>query len=342
MTTTRPWMGPTIAVAVLALMPFAVKDVGLLSVMAIGLIFAAVAVTYDLLLGFTGLLSFGHALFFGASVYITGIALTAWSWALPGAIALAVIATTVIAVVTGAVANRVKAVSFAMVTLAFAESGLVLVQRNPRNLTNGADGFGVDLDRVPDFLVGVANTRYLFWLSLIVLIIIYVAVWAVTTSSPGRVLQGLRDNEQRVQVIGLRPYTFKLLSFVIAGFLVSIAGATYAIVQGGVEPRVMTGSLSLTVLVMAVLGGLGYRWGAALGGFLYTFANVRLTALSSAEAFDSLPLIIRGPLKEPVFILGTLFILIVLFAPGGIAGGVTQFRIRRAQRKVSAQAGVSS
>lgn len=335
--TRRPsWLVPVLGGLVLAAVPAFVNDLGLLQVLALGLIFAAVALTYDLLLGFTGLLSFGHALFFGGSVYLTAIAITRWQWGVLSAVLMTIIVTTLVALITGAVANRVKGVSFAMVTLAFAEAGLVLVQRNPRGLTNGGDGFGLEYDTLPSFLVGVRNTDNLYWLSLAVLVVIYLAVWAVTTSSPGRVLQGLRDNEERVAVMGLRGYSFKLLAFTISGFLVSFAGAAYAIVQGGVDPRVMSGSISLTFLVMAVLGGLGFRWGAALGGFLYTVANVRLTSLAAEASFEGLPLIIRGPLKEPVFILGTLFVLVVLFAPGGIAGAVAQARLRRARRSAHA------
>ena len=222
-----------------------------------------------------------------------------------------------------------------LVTLAVAEGGLVLVHRNPGGLTNGTDGFGLDYVNMPSILVGVANTKYLYWLSLVVLVLVYICVWAVTTSSPGRVWQGLRDNEQRVEVIGLRPYTFKLLAFTIAGFLASITGVVYAVVQGGVDPRVLSGNFSLTFLVMAVLGGLGTRWGAALGGFLYTLLNSRLTTLASESAFDGLPTIIRGPLKEPVFILGVLFVLIVLFAPSGIAGEVIKRRIQRVARRTA-------
>lgn len=331
---------PVIAAVLLAAIPLVVSDLGLLQILAVSLIFATVAVTYDLLLGFTGLLSFGHALFFGGSVYFTAIAITSWGWSLWASAALAIGMTTLIALLTGALANRVRGVSFAMVTLAVAEGGLVLVQRNPRGLTNGSDGFGLEYANLPDFLVGVANTKNLYWLALAVLVLVYVAVWAVTTSSPGRVWQGLRDNEQRVEVIGLRPYTFKLLAFVIAGFLVSITGVVYAVVQGGVDPRVLSGNFSLTFLVMAVLGGLGTRWGAALGGFLYTLLNSRLTTLASEAAFEGLPTIIRGPLEEPVFILGTLFVLIVLFAPSGIAGEILKRKIQRASKR-AAKAGAA-
>lgn len=324
----KKWM-PLLLGVLLVFAPMVFGSAGTLQILAFGLIFAALAITYNLLLGFTGLLSFGHALYFGASVYLSGIALTRWGWSLSSSVILAVLLTTALAVITGAIALRVGGVSFAMVTLALAQGGFVLTQKNPRGLTNGADGFGLNVDRVPAFLVGVIHTKNLYWLSLVVLAFTYFVVWFATTSSPGRVWQGLRDNEQRIQVIGLRPYSFKLLSFTLAGFLSSLAGVVFVLVQGSVTQHVVSSELTLTLLVMVVLGGVGSHWGAALGGFVYTVANEQLTKLASSESFADLPILIRGPLTQPVFLLGTLFVLVVVFAPGGFAGAFRQWKLKR-------------
>lgn len=324
----KKWIPLAIGIA-LIFAPVLTSSAGTLQVLAFGLIFAALAITYNLLLGFTGLLSFGHALYFGTAAYLSGIALTRWGWGMTSAFLLAVVVTTLLAVISGAIALRVGGVSFAMVTLALAQGGFVLTGKNPRGLTNGADGFGLNVDRVPAFLVGVIHTKNLYWLSLAVLAITYFVVWFATTSSPGRVWQGLRDNEQRVQVIGLRPYSFKLLSFTLAGFLSSLAGVVFVLVQGSVTQHVVSSELTLTLLVMVVLGGVGSHWGAALGGFVYTVANEQLTKLASSDTFVDLPTIIRGPLTQPVFLLGTLFVLVVVFAPGGFAGAFKQWELKR-------------
>lgn len=320
---------PVVIAVLLAALPVFGFGAGTLQLLAFAMLFAALAVTYDLLLGFTGLLSFGHAAYFGSAVYITGIALSEWHWALLPSALLAIVTVTAFAVVSGAVALRVGGVAFAMVTLALAQGGMVLVSNNPRGLTHGMDGFGVAFERLPEMFVGVANTRNLYWLTLLLLIVVYGCVYLATTSSPGRVWQALRENESRVEVLGLNGYLFKLLAFVLAVFLAAVSAVVFVIVQGSVDPTVMSSELTLTLLVMAVLGGLGTRWGAALGAFLYTIADNKLTALAGSSAFEGLPTIIRGPLTQPVFLLGTVFILVIMFAPGGVAGAVRKAGLRR-------------
>ena len=320
---------PTLAALILVFAPFVFEGAGTLQILAFGLIFAALAITYDLLLGFTGLLSFGHAAYFGTSVYVCGIAITKWDWPLLNAALLAIGMTTIVGIVTGAIALRVGGVAFAMVTLALAQGGVVIVQKNPGGLTNGQDGFGVAIERIPEMFIGVVNTQNLYWLSLALLVFTYGIVYLATTSSPGRVWQALRENEARVEVLGLDGYKFKLLSFTLSVFLSSIAGVVFVIVQGAVAESVMTSELTLTLLIMVVLGGLGTRWGAALGGFVYTVVNDKLTHLASSSAFDDLPTLIRGPLTQPVFLLGVVFILVILFAPGGFAGAVRNWQLKR-------------
>ena len=153
--------------------------------------------------------------------------------------------------------------------------------------------------------------------------------WAVN-SSPGHVWQAIRENERRVEVIGLQPLRFKLLSFVLASFLATMGGVIWLIVLGtGASPQVTTASFTLTLLVMVVIGGAGTRYGALLGGFLYTLADQRLGALAGSSTIDDLPSVLSTPLSEPLFILGTLFILLVFFVPGGLASlGHRRRRVR--------------
>ncbi len=320
---------PPVAGLALLAVPLFIEGAGTLQILAFGLMFAALAVTYDLLLGFTGLLSFGHAMYFGMSVYITGIALTRFEWSLLSAGVAAVVITTVVGVITGAIALRVSGVAFAMVTLALAQGVVVLVSKNPGDLTNGADGFGVNVDRVPEIFVGVVHTQNLYWLTVAVLAFVYLSAYLATTSSPGRVWQALRENESRVEVLGLKGFNFKLLAYVLAVVLAAIVGVVFTIVQGSVAENVVSSELTLTLLIMAVLGGLGTRWGAALGGFAYTVANDKLTQLASSSAFEGLPTIIRGPLTQPVFLLGVVFILVIMFAPGGFAGAIRTWELKR-------------
>ncbi len=303
---------------------------GTLGLLALCLVFAGVALTYDLLFGFTGLLSFGHALYFAIGVYLTTIALTKWEWGLAPTLLVVVGVGIVVPLVLGVISLRVGGIAFAMVTLAFAQAGTVLVQKNPNGLTGGEEGLGLNFEAIPDAFVGVLNTKNLYWLALGYAAVVFLVVrWAVN-SSPGHVWQAIRENERRVEVIGLQPLRFKLLVFVLASFLATMGGVIWLIVLGtGASPQVTTASFTLTLLVMVVIGGAGTRYGALLGGFLYTLADQRLGALAGSSTIDDLPSVLSTPLSEPLFILGTLFILLVFFVPGGLASlGHRRRRVR--------------
>ncbi len=305
---------------------------GTLALLSLCMVFAALALSYNMLLGTAGMLSFGHALYFGAGAYGLGIALEYFGVPLWPGVFIALIGGMIIALATGAVAMRVSGIPFAMVTLAFAQAGSVLVRRNPQ-ITGGEEGLSLPTEHVPDFLIGVVNTRNLYWLCLAILVIVYLVTLWVDTSRLGHLAEATRENEQRVRVLGLRPYTVKLVVFVIAAVLASLAGVAYMLLQSGTVPRAVSADLTITVLVMVVLGGVGFRWGAIVGGVLYTLLDQRLTVLAGSEAIAGLPDILRIPLSEPLFILGVLFILVVMFLPGGIAGTVDKaVRRRRGER----------
>ena len=331
MTRLRPFLVPALLLVGFAVVPMLSLDLpilfggpldspGTLGLLALCLVFAGVALTYDLLFGFTGLLSFGHALYFAIGVYLTTIALTKWEWGLAPTLLVVVGVGIVVPLVLGVISLRVGGIAFAMVTLAFAQAGTVLVQKNPNGLTGGEEGLGLNFEAIPDAFVGVLNTKNLYWLALGYAAVVFLVVrWAVN-SSPGHVWQAIRENERRVEVIGLQPLWFKLLAFVLASFLATMGGVIWLIVLGtGASPQVTTASFTLTLLVMVVIGGAGTRYGALLGGFLYTLADQRLGALAGSSTIDDLPSVLSTPLSEPLFILGTLFILLVFFVPGGLA-----------------------
>jgi branched-chain amino acid transport system permease protein len=310
---------PKIAVDI----PYAFKDTlntpGTLQLLALCLVFGGLALTYDLLFGFTGLLSFGHALYFAVGVYVVAIALTKWHWSFAEGIAFAALVGLVLPLVVGAVSLRVGGIAFAMVTLAFAQAGSILVYKNPYGWTGGEEGLGTDYTKLPAGLVGIFNTKNLYWVALGYAACVFAIARFAVGSSPGHVWQAIRENELRVEVLGLRPYTYKLLSFVLASFLATAGGVVYVLLLGGATPEVTSANFTLTLLVMVVIGGSGTRWGALLGGVLYTWADQRLGDASSSHAVSSLPAVLRTPLQQPLFVLGVLFILVVFFVPGGLA-----------------------
>lgn len=334
---------PLLNISIPGVFPGPTYTPGTLQLLAYAMIIAALALSYHLLFGLAGMLSFGHALFFAAGAYGLGIVLRNFSpsWLPAGvtfvvAILITVVIGFVMAALVGSVSLRVSGISFAMVTLAFAQAGSVVVRRNPGGQTGGDEGLTLDVSHVPDALVGVLNTRNLYWLALAVLVTVYLSVLWVEKSRAGHVVAATRENELRVRVIGIRPYFVRLLVFSIAGALAALAGAAFLLLQSGVSPRVSTPDFTLTLLVIVVLGGVGLRWGAVLGAVVYTLLDQRLTALAGSHFIAGLPDVLRIPLSQPLFILGTLFILVVLFLPGGLAGltrrGALARRGARSQR----------
>jgi branched-chain amino acid transport system permease protein len=337
----RRWIIPVVVLVALVLLPrfsidipYVFKDSintpGTLQLLALCLVFGGLAMTYDLLFGYTGLLSFGHALYFAVGVYVVAIAITKWHWGFYVALAFTALVGLALPLVLGAVSLRVGGIAFAMVTLAFAQAGSILVFKNPQAWTGGEEGLGADYTKLPATFVGIFNTKHLYWLALAYAAVVFAIVrWAVG-SSPGHIWQAIRENELRVEVLGLRPYAYKLMVFVLASFLATAGGVVYLLLLGGATPEVTSANFTLTLLIMVVIGGAGTKWGALLGGVLYTWANERLGDASSSHAVSSLPSVLRTPLQQPMFVLGVLFILVVFFLPGGIArAGRLQAAVRR-------------
>ena len=339
--TTRGRIATVAVVVALALVPFVgvtvpglfsgtLNSPGTLVVLATGLVYAGVAMSYDLLLGYTGLLSLGHALYFAAGLYGTNLLLGA-GWPLAAAAVAAVAGTALLALVLGSIALRVGGVAFAMVTLAFAEAFWIVVNSDPFEVTNGEEGLALVADAIPDLLRGVVNTRWVFWLALAFAVMAWVVMHQVAGSRAGHVYRAVRDNEDRVEMLGLQPYWFKLQSFVLGGTVAGLGGAAYLLVVRGSSPNAASTTFTLNLVIMVVLGGLGRLWGAALGGMVFAYLELRLPDLAGSGVFDALPEVIAGPLSEPLFILGSLFVVLMMFVPGGLASIID--RIRPALRR---------
>lgn len=318
---------PFTTLPVPALLPGGLNSPGSLQLLALCLLFAGFAVTYDLLFGHTGLLSLGHALYIAAGSYTVNIAVSRLHWGWAPALAAAAGVGMLLPAVLGAVALRVRGIAFAMVTLAFAQVGSILVLSS--RITGGEEG--LSLTGVPAVFAGVANTADLYWLALGYLVVVVAAVrWSVR-SEPGQVWRALRDNESRVTVLGLSPYLFRLMSYVLAGFLATVGGVVHLLLLGGSTPQITTSAFTVGLLVMTVLGGAGSRWGALVGGVVYTYLDQRLTAFAGSGVVAHLPAAARLPLSQPEFVLGALFVLVVVFAPGGLAAVVGRWWSRPAR-----------
>jgi branched-chain amino acid transport system permease protein len=324
-------LGPIAVAVVAALVPYStlrlpgvfpdpLNSPGTLQVLALCLVFAGLAMSYDLLFGRAGLLSFGHALYVAIGAYGATLLIDLRHWPLWLAAVAAVAGSAMLATLLGSVALRTTGVAFAMVTLAFAEVGSILVARDPGGVTGGEEGLALDGSRLPSALVGVTNTANLYWLALAFAVIVAIVVHRIDGGPYGRLLTGLRDDERRVAVLGVSPYRVKLVTLAISGAFAGAGGVAYALVVGGASPHVAASDLTLSLLVMVVLGGAGTRWGPMIGAIAYTYLNQRLTGVGGLRAVDSLPAFLRNPLSQPQFVIGALFILAVYFAPSGLAG----------------------
>ncbi|MFE7574752.1 branched-chain amino acid ABC transporter permease [Streptomyces sp. NPDC057521] len=312
-------VAPFSAVPVPGLLDGPLGSAGSLQLLATCLLFGALATGYDLLLGRTGLLSFGHALYFAAGSYATNLFLL--EAGLPFALAtlLGLLFGIALALVLGSVSLRVTGIGFSMVTLAFAQAGSILVSRNPGGVTGGEEGRAAPSELLPSSLVGIDNTANLYWIALAYLVLtLGVVHWAVR-SPTGRVWEGIKENERRVEVLGLKPYGFKLTAFVVAGALAALGGIVHLLLTGGSTPQTTTSDFTLSLLVMVVLGGSGTRWGPMVGGILYTWADHRLGDLAGSGAVADLPAVLRVPLSQPLFLLGVVFVAVVHLLPGGLA-----------------------
>jgi branched-chain amino acid transport system permease protein len=268
------------------------------------LIFAIAATSLNFILGYGGMVSLGHAAFFGAGAYTVGVLMaegitSAWlTWPLAAAVAGSA------AFLIGAVSLRTRGVYFIMITLAFAqmvyyvavglkryggEDGLNLAQRSML-------GLGLDLGHDITF----------YYVVLALLIVVIALMDRVIASRFGRVLIGIRENESRMEAIGYPTYGYKLTAFTLAGALAGLAGALIANHNLFVSPSTLHWTQSATLVVIVIVGGIGYRWAGVLGAVALLVLEEALAALTE---FWHLPF-------------GLLLLAVVFLAPRGLAGGL--------------------
>ena len=276
---------------------------------------ALFAVSVDLLLGYAGLLSFGHAAFWGSAAYTSGlVAIHTGTPFLVGVLAGAAVAA-VLAVPIGYLSVRRTGIYFAMVTLAFAQL-VYFVANQWRDLTGGENG----LQAVPREFFGadLSDPFYFYYAGLPVVLLGLAAAWRVVRSPFGRVLTAIRDNPARARALGYPVERYKLLAFVLSATLAGLAGGLFAANHGFVSLQEVYWPTSGKVVMMVVLGGIGTLWGPILGALLV----VQLEDYLATAGFDGIGIVT-----------GSVFILVVLLFRRGIWGTtshlITRWRERR-------------
>src|SRR6478752_2687395 len=221
-----PWMRFSIP----GVLPGVVNSPGSMQLLALCLVTAGIALSYDVLFGRTGLLSFGHALFVGAGAYTAAIALGKWGASLGLAVLLLLVTGIALPLLVGAISLRVKGIAFAMVTLAFAQAVAITALRNPAGLTGGEEGLSLNRSQLPAVLSGVVNAPYRYWLALGFCVLCFFVVAWLTAARTGHAWAAVRENEARVEVLGLSSYRAKLTAVVVGGFFGTLGGFAQLIV----------------------------------------------------------------------------------------------------------------
>jgi len=277
------------------------------------MILAIFALSLDLLVGYTGLVSFGHAAYYGIGAYVLGLLTPKYEAAnlwltLPAAIGIAGLA----AFAVGIFVVRVKGIYFIMVTLAFAQMFYFLF--HDTKLGRGSDGISMNfkpvatIGGVTPFDLGNATHVYFFVFAALVLVFVFLRM--LLRSPFGRALQGIRGNEHRMRSLGFPVYRYKLASFTIAGALAGLAGYLSAMQFGFVNPELLSWHQSGNVLLMLILGGQGSLYGAVVGAF----------------AFVALQEIYSAMTTHWQLLLGATIIALVIFLPGGLASVAGRFK----------------
>jgi len=332
------WLAALLAAIViaLALTPFLFPGTKALNVAAKILVFIVLVASFDLLLGYTGIVSFAHTMFFGIGAYGVAIASTrlgaGWgSVALGVAAALAV--SLLLSLVIGLASLRVKAIFFAMITLAVASAFLTLASQLS-DFTGGEDGLNF---KVPEALQ--PGTQYLeepllgasvdgrlltYYLLFVAAVVLVLVMLRIVNSPFGRVLQAIRENDFRAEAIGYRTVVYRTLASVLSALFATLAGSLLALwLRYNGPDTSLSFEIMLDILLIVVIGGMGTIYGAVVGGVLFVLAQSYLQDLMThgASAVGDVPLL--SQLVSPdrwLLWLGILFVLSVYHFPSGVVG----------------------
>lgn len=306
----RLWMG--IAVILLIGFPFVSDSRSALILLTQIFIYAVFAMSYDILLGYTGIISFGHAMFFGIGAYTTAIFLHRWDHTMIAflvSLLVVLVLTGMVSYLIGVMTLRLKSHFYAMLTLAVAGLFLVLAEKW-RDLTKGSDGFTF---YIPDLL---KDRTTLYFASLFFMIIMFFLLKRFTDSPTGKVLQAIRENEQRTESLGYQILHYKIIASVVAGLAAGLSGSMYAITLRFVNTAVFGTNVTLDALLMTIVGGVGTLFGSIVGSALILLVHAGLTDLAK----------IHWIFERWMIFFGALYILAVMSFPQGVVGMLRQWK----------------
>jgi branched-chain amino acid transport system permease protein len=256
----------------------------------------------DILVGYTGLVSFGHAAWLAVGAYTFGY-LAQQGWDTVPALAVTLVVAAVLSLLMGIVATRAGGLAFAIITLA---EGVVLYTLilHTGFLGGGVGLFGVPFPKIAGLSL-LGSERSLYFFALVLAVLSYLALRALTASPAGGFWRAIRDDRVRARSIGIELHRYEVLAFVVAGVIGAVGGVSFVVLNAGIGPSQFDWTQSGLALVMLIIGGSGTIYGAVIGAFIYVFASNYLTS-SFASTWQ--------------VYFGALFVALVLLMPGGVAG----------------------
>jgi branched-chain amino acid transport system permease protein len=325
----------------LALAPFWTSGARPLNTAATICVYIVLVASYDLLLGYTGIVSFAHTMFFGIGAYGVGLGLSmgaapAWSGLAIG-VGLALLLTVALALVIGLFALRVRAIFYAMITLAVASSFAVLASQLSE-FTGGEDGktfsvpallgAGSRFAETEVFGRAIDGKLLTYYMVFFACLLLFLFMLRLVNSPFGRVLQAIRENEFRAEALGYRTMVYRIWANCLAALVAALAGALMALWLRYVGPKTMLGFEVMTdILLIVVIGGMGTMYGAVVGATLFILAQNYLKALMAdgAGALAGIPFAAQALHPDRWMLwLGVLFVLSIYFFPTGIVGKLRQ------------------
>lgn len=268
------------------------------------LILGVFAMSYDLLLGYTGIISFGHAMFYGTGGYVLGLLVKHARWSIWEAMGAVILVALLQSFIIGVLSLRVRGVYLAMVTLAFAEFFYILAEATDFRHYTGADD-GLHGIYPPSILSPTVHRTNFYFFTLAFFLLMYLAAHRLVNSPTGRVMVAIRENEMRAAMLGYNTFIYKLFALMASGVMASLAGSFNALFNLGVTPTVLSVSTTIEVIAMTIVGGVGTLSGPVLGAAIVHLLGYWLNRLF-------------GPAWLLAF--GITFVLIVVFLPYGIVG----------------------
>jgi branched-chain amino acid transport system permease protein len=307
-----------VAALVVALAPIVVKSDFTLTILVFSFLLGMLAVSFNLIFGYTGQLSMFHAAAFGISAYATHLSMAHWGVSFWGGILVGAVLVLVLSVIVGAICFRfrLKEFYFAVVTLAFSEMARLVVL-NWNSVTNGT--LGIILQEKPAIwlpgsgLVKLEGTLMWYYVSLAALVLTVIVCWRLVNSWMGRSFSAIRLNDELGDTLGINVFRYKLAAFAVGNMIAAVAGALYAFFLGSIEPGFLSIDQSLAIVTMVLLGGRGAVAAPIIGALVLT----------------GLPHMIHLGAEMRSIVYGAILILTILLMPQGIYGSVAGWMGRR-------------